>query len=147
EMNSMSEVKRRTAGIYAILILMLVVAFIWFIDGLLHLNIIEMTGLEVLFGAIFLGIRYIFLLLLGATLTVEFFIIMGYFMLVWGILNVLMAFLLVSTMANWARIATIGITVVGIIVAAISLGVFAGIISLIIAAYLSGSGHLFKQAE
>ncbi|MFX1598363.1 MAG: hypothetical protein ACFFC5_04805, partial [Promethearchaeota archaeon] len=108
---------------------------------------IEMTGLEVLFGAILLGIRYIFLLLLGATLTVEFFIIMGYFMLVWGILNVLMAFLLVSTMANWARIATIGITVVGIIVAAISLGVFAGIISLIIAAYLSGSGHLFKQAE
>ena len=143
----MSEGIRRTAGIYAILILMLVVAFIWFIDGLIHLNILEMAGLEVLVGAIFLGLRYIFLLLLGVTLTVEFFMIMGYLMLVWGILNVLMAFALVSTMANWARIATIGITVVGIIVAAISLGIFAGIISLIVAAYLSGSGHLFQQAK
>lgn len=143
----MGEVKRRTAGIYAVLILMLVVAFIWFIDGLLHLEILDLAGLESLFGAIILGLRYIFLLLLGATLTVEFFMVMGYLMLVLGILNVLMAFLLVSTMANWARIATIAVTVVGIIVAAISLGIFEGIISLIVAAYLSGSGHLFEQAK
>lgn len=143
----MTEGKRRTAGIYVITILLLVAAFIWFVDGLIHLNIVEMSGLEVLFGAIFLGIRYIFLLLLGATLTVEFFTMMGYIMLVWGVLNALMAFLLISTMSNWARMATLGVGVIGLITAVISLGVFAGILELITVVYLSGSGHLFRQAE
>lgn len=146
-MEPMSEGKRRTAGIYVITILLLVAAFIWFVDGLIHLNIIEMSGLGALFGAIFLGIRYILLLILGATLTAEFFIIMGYVMLVWGILNALMAFVLVSTMGNWARIATLGIGVACLITAVISLGILAGILDLIIVAYLAGSGHLFEQAK
>ena len=71
----------------------------------------------------------------------------GLTMVGWGIVTVIMAFIVLLTMANWARILTIVTSIIGLIISILGANIFLIIAELIIIVFFAASGGYFKEPK
>ncbi|MFX0097598.1 MAG: hypothetical protein ACFE7E_07545 [Candidatus Hodarchaeota archaeon] len=150
----MSEEKVRTAGVYIITLLVMIgSAFIWFFDGVLLWGLVTEETWWFLFF-ILLPLIWFRFMWLGMMASVFPFIAdpgfiatIGLTMVGWGIVTIIMAFIVLISMANWARILTIVTSIIGLIIATLGANIFLMLAELIIIVYFAASGGLFREPK